>query len=128
MIRNLLKKAFCIRYSATHEWVRKIGGNKAQVGITHFAREELGEVVYVEQSLNEGDSVNAQEEIGTLESVKASAPVYTPITATILKKNENALTGLNKDAEVDGWLYEVEIQDNSEFDALMKLDDYKASI
>ena len=127
MLGKLSKKLFCIRYTKSHEWVKKLGNNKAQVGISYHAREELGEIVYVDLSIaNEGDEFQQQSEIASLESVKAAAPVYAPVTMKVLKKNDKAMEGLNEDAETKGWLYEIELSNENEFKELLKLEDYKS--
>lgn len=126
MISCISKKLFCIRYTKTHEWVKKLANNTAQVGITYHAREELGEIVYVDLSIaNIGEEFQQQSEIASLESVKAAAPVYAPVSMKILQKNEKAMDGLNKDAEKEGWLYEVELTNEEEYKELLNEADYK---
>lgn len=129
ILKKLIYKRFCVRFTATHEWVKKIGNNKAQIGISDHAKHELGEVVYVDLAVKkEGDEVNAQEEICNLESVKAAAPVYTPISGKLVKKNDDALKGINAAPESSGWLWEIEIKDESEFKNLMTREQYNKSI
>lgn len=95
-------------YSKDHEWLR-VEGDEAVLGITHFAQEELGEVVYVELP-DVGQSFDAGEEIGTIESVKAVAEVYAAVAGEIIEINEalvDAPEKLNDDPHGDGWLVRV---------------------
>jgi glycine cleavage system H protein len=129
MIRNIFRRAFCTKYSLSHEWVRKIGGLKAQIGISYHAREELGEIVFVDQSIvNDGDVIDAHAEISTLESVKAAAPVYSPVSGKIIRKNLDVLKGINADPEKEGWICEIELTNDNEFEKLLTLDQYKAKL
>ena len=129
LFKNISKKSFCTRYAQTHEWVKKIGGNKVRMGISDHAKSELGEVVYVDLDVKQvGDEVNASEEVCQLESVKAAAAAYTPVTGKLINKNENALEGINESPEDKGWLWELEMTSEDEFKALMTKEDYLKSI
>lgn len=129
LLKSLSKRNFCIRYSPTHEWVKKISGNKVRMGISDHAQHELGEVVYVDLSLKEiGDVVAKEDEVCNVESVKASSPVYTPVSGKILTKNEKALEGLNETPEDKGWLFEIEMTNEAEFNKLLSKEDYNKSI
>lgn len=129
MLKSLIKRSFCIRFSETHEFLKLTTGKNALLGISHHAKSELGEIIFVDLNVkNEGEVVDACGEVASLESVKAAASVYSPVKVKLLKKNSNALVGINKDSEEDGWLWEVEIQEKSEFLKLMTLDEYKKKI
>lgn len=125
LFKNFVKKSFCVRFSATHEWVKIISGKKAQIGISDHAKSELGEIVFVDLTVkNVGDVVKAQDEVCNLESVKAAAPVYTPVSGKLTKKNEDALNALNSNAEKSGWIWEIELSEENELKKLMTKEDY----
>lgn len=114
-------------YSKEHEWVR-VEGEEAVVGITHFAQDELGDVVFVELP-KPGDTVAANDEIGTIESVKAVAEIYTPVSGEILAVNEVAETKpeiLNEDPHGDGWLVRIRLSAPAELEGLMSAEEYQA--
>ena len=96
-------------YARTHEWARQ-DGDHVVVGITHFAQEQLGEVVYVELP-GEGDAVDAGRELGTLESVKAVSEFNAPVAGTVVAVNERLEDEpnlINDDPYGDGWLVRLE--------------------
>jgi len=98
------------RYTKEHEWVR-IDGDECVLGITDFAQEELGEVVYVELPAA-GESFSPGDEIGTIESVKAVAEIYSPVEGEILERNEAVIDGpelLNENPHGDGWLVRIKL-------------------
>ena len=114
-------------YSKDHEWV-KVDGDVCQIGITQFAQEELGEVVFVELP-EVGDTFDAHDEIGTIESVKAVAEVFTPVGGEIIEINEGAAedpTIVNQDPHSGGWLVKFRLADPSELDELMTPEAYEA--
>jgi glycine cleavage system H protein len=115
------------RYSEEHEWVR-VEGAEAVLGITDFAQEELGDVVFVE--LPEiGDSFEADEEIGTIESVKAVAEIYTPLSGEVVGCNsaiDEAPDLVNKDPHGDGWLVRIRMSEPGQLDGLMSAAEYLA--
>jgi glycine cleavage system H protein len=115
------------RYSKEHEWV-KLDGDTARVGITDYAQDQLGDIVYVD--LPEAGSQLVQfEKMGEIESVKAVSDLYSPIGGTVIATN-HAVTEkpelVNSDPHGEGWLLEVQIGDPSQLDALMAADDYDA--
>ncbi|MEJ2084159.1 MAG: glycine cleavage system protein GcvH [Acidobacteriota bacterium] len=107
-------------YSKEHEWL-KVEDDTCVLGITHYAQEELGEVVFVEMP-DVGESFDADDEIGTIESVKAVAEVYTPVSGEIIEANE-ALTEtpelVNEDPHGKGWLVKIRLSSKDELDGLM---------
>jgi glycine cleavage system H protein len=114
-----------LKYTEGHEWVR-VEGNVAYVGISDHAQHELGDIVYVE--LPEIDTeIDSKEEATNIESVKAAAPVYSPVTGKIIKVNEDLednSENINSDA-YGSFIFAVEMSDPSELDSLMDADAYK---
>src|SRR4029453_7118040 len=114
-----------LKYSKEHEWVL-VEGNTATVGITEYAQEELGDIVYVE--LPEiGGKVVKDDPFGAVESVKAVSDVYAPVSGTVLEINdvlpENPET-INDDPYGDGWMIRVELTDKDDLKDLMDADEY----
>lgn len=115
-----------MKYTDQHEWVA-VEGNVATVGITDYAQGQLGDVVFVELP-EEGKSFAMGDQAAVVESVKAAAEVYAPITGEIVEINEalNAKPELvNEDATGDGWFFKIEIEDETELDSLMDPKEYK---
>jgi len=116
-------------YSEEHEWLAA-DGNNYRLGITDFAQEELGEVVYAELP-EVGTAFDVEDEIGTIESVKAVAEIYTPIAGTVVAVNETLLDQpelLNEDPHGDGWLVEIEPKEGVEIEGLMDATAYQAFV
>jgi glycine cleavage system H protein len=116
-----------VRFTKDHEWVR-IEGDTATVGISEYAQEQLGDVVFVELP-NVGADVEAGGDAAVVESVKAASEVYAPIAGKIVEVNDDleATPGLvNESAEDQGWFWRMEIADTDEIDELMSAADYKA--
>jgi glycine cleavage system H protein len=109
-----------MKYTKDHEWVR-VEGNGATVGITAYAAEALGDVVFVE--LPEiGRDVKAHGEIAAVESVKAASEVYSPVSGTVTEVNsalETVPEAVNEDPTGKGWFYRMSLADKGELDALM---------
>jgi glycine cleavage system H protein len=108
------------RYSPSHEWIH-IQGNEGTVGITEYAREELGETVYVELP-QVGKEVMYGEEVVVLESTKAAADIYAPVSGEITEVNpdlKDDLTLLNKDPEGRGWLFKMRFSRIGEEDSML---------
>jgi glycine cleavage system H protein len=115
------------RYTREHEWVR-IEDDVCILGITDFAQKELGEVVFVELP-EVGHVFDAHDEIGTIESVKAVAEVYTPIAGEIVEINDALAddpAAVNDDPHGDGWLVKVKYSSSKDFDDLMTAEQYEA--
>ena len=115
-----------VRYSKDHEWV-KVDGDTATVGITHYAQEQLGDVVFVE--LPEiGKKVEQGKELATVESVKAASEVYAPISGEVVEVN-SALTDapatVNEEAQGKGWFAKLKIADKGQLAGLMDEAAYK---
>ncbi len=113
-------------YSESHEYVR-VEGNIGYIGITDYAQEQLGNVVYVDMP-EEGDEVTATEDFGAVESVKAASDLISPVSGTVLEVNE-ALEEqpelINQDAFAN-WIIKVELSDPSELENLMNAATYDA--
>ena len=113
-------------YSESHEYVR-VEGNFGFIGITDYAQNALGNVVYVDMP-DVDDEVEAGEEFGAVESVKAASDLYSPVSGTVVEVNE-ALDDqpelINQDA-FENWIIKVELSDKSELDSLMNAADYAA--
>lgn len=116
-----------LRYAASHEWV-KVDGKKAYIGISDYAQEHLGEVVFVDLP-NVGDEVSAGEQFIVLESVKAVSDVYSPLSGKVIEVNEELFDnpGLINESPYENYLVVVEMSDESEVENLMSSADYKKS-
>jgi glycine cleavage system H protein len=116
-----------VRYTRDHEWIR-LDGEVGTVGISGYAQEQLGDVVYVE--LPEiGRHVEKGEEAAVVESVKAAAEVYAPVAGEVVAVNaalDGAPRGVNEDAEGDGWFFKLKVADLSQVEGLMTEDQYQA--
>lgn len=118
-----------VKYTRDHEWIR-LEGDVAYVGITDFAQEQLGDVVFVDiQAV--GDTLEAGEAFGTIEVVKTIADVFMPVGGEVLEQNE-ALADqpelVNKDPYGEGWLIKIKPNPENNFDVLMDAQDYQARI
>jgi glycine cleavage system H protein len=116
-----------LRYSSDHEWV-SVDGTRARVGITDYAQDALGDVVYV-QVPTVGQVVNAGDSFGEVESTKSVSDVYAPVSGTVVAVNDS-LAGtpeaLNQDPYGNGWLCEIEMSDAAQIDGLLDAEGYEA--
>ena len=113
-------------YSREHEWVR-VENDVAVIGITEFAQLELGEIVFVELP-EVGQVFNAGDEIGTIESVKAVAEAYAPVSGEVMEINEGAMDDpelLNEDPHGEGWLVKIRISSMDDLKSLMNAEQYE---
>ncbi|MEJ2680327.1 MAG: glycine cleavage system protein GcvH [Gammaproteobacteria bacterium] len=115
-----------LKFLPSHEWIRLEEDNMVVVGISDYAQSALGDLVYVE--LPEIDAeLNASEEAGVVESVKAASDIYAPLTGVVVAVND-ALTDspelVNSDPYGDGWIFQLQIKDVSELDGLLTAEDY----
>jgi len=114
------------RYSKEHEWVRLAGG-EGTLGITHFAQDQLGDIVYVELP-EVGKQVGAGDVLGTVESVKAVSEIYAPVGGQVIAANAK-LDGepelLNRDPHGDGWYCRIRLSDPNEAGELMDAASYE---
>ena len=114
-----------LRYAEDHEWARQ-AGEKVRVGISDYAQDQLGDIVFVELP-QVGDSFDKGKEFGTVESVKAVAELFMPFSGEIQAVNEALEESpelVNKEAYGEGWMIEVKLADNAELNGLMSRDDY----
>ena len=117
-----------LKYSESHEWV-KVEGNIVVVGVSDFAQKEMGDITYVDMP-EVDDEVEAGEEFGALESVKASSELISPVSGTVVEVNsdlEDTPEKVNEDA-YGAWIIKVEMSDPSELDNLLDAAGYKALI
>ena len=116
------------RYRSSHEWVL-LEGDVAVIGISDFAQDALGDVVYFDLP-EEGDDVTEGESFAEVESVKAVSDVYAPMNGTIVAVNE-ALSDtpelINQDPFGEGWMIKIKLEDASSYDALLDAQAYKAN-
>jgi glycine cleavage system H protein len=113
-------------YTKDHEWIRISENGTAQIGITAYAQESLGDITFVEFP-EKGITLSQGETFGVVESVKAASDLYMPISATVTKINEavdSAPELVNQDPYVEGWLLEVKIKEGSDLSILLKPEDY----
>ena len=118
-----------LRYSSDHEWV-SVDGTRARVGITDYAQDALGDVVYV-QVPTVGQVVNAGDSFGEVESTKSVSDVYAPVSGTVVAVNESLSDtpeALNQDPYGNGWLCEIEMSDVAQIDGLLDAEGYQALI
>lgn len=118
-----------LKYTKDHEWL-KVDGDVAIVGITDFAQNELGDIVYVEIE-TEGETLDKEEVFGSVEAVKTVSDLFMPVSGEILEFNEEiegAPEAVNEDPYGKGWMVKVKLTDPSEVDSLLSADDYKALI
>ena len=113
-------------YTKEHEWIR-VNGSKGVVGITHFAQEQLGDVVFVELP-KEGTALDANATFGVVESVKTVSDLYAPVSGKVAAVNKDLESNpelVNTDPHGKGWMIEVELSDPDKMDGLMSAGDYE---
>ncbi|GAB4283254.1 MAG: glycine cleavage system protein GcvH [Coriobacteriia bacterium] len=118
-----------LKYDKEHEWV-KVEGDVVTIGISHFAQDQLGEVVYVDLP-SVGDAVTAGETFGEIESVKSVSELFSPVTGEIVEVNDglsDAPEVVNEDPYGDGWMIKVSLGDTAELDELMAAEEYEAFV
>lgn len=118
-----------LRYTEEHEWV-KVEDNKVKIGITDFAQDELGDIVFVELP-EVGDEVTKDEPFGSVESVKTVSELYAPVSGKVVAVNEeleDAPELVNESPYEKAWMIEVEPSDISEVDTLLSPEDYEKHI
>lgn len=116
-------------YSKSHEWVKKINDEEVMIGITDFAANELGSVVFVDLP-DAGDTVEAESEFGAVESVKAASDLISPVSGEVLEMNEDLVSEpelVNEDPYA-AWFIKVKLSDPEELDSLLSSEEYKAII
>ncbi len=115
-----------LKYSKDHEWI-KVDGDTAIIGITDFAQNELGDIVYIEVN-TVGETLEQEETFGTIEAVKTVSDLFMPVSGEVIEFNEE-LEGspdiVNQDPYGKGWIAKVKMSDPSEVDALLDVEKYK---
>jgi glycine cleavage system H protein len=114
-----------LHYSASHEWVR-VDGDVGTIGITDHAQKQLGEIVYLELP-EVGHVYNAEDEFGTVESVKAVSELFIPVSGEVVEINKSAVAEpgiINDDPQGDGWLIKVKLSTDEEIGSLMSAEAY----
>ncbi|MCA1727064.1 MAG: glycine cleavage system protein GcvH [Actinobacteria bacterium] len=117
-------------YTREHEWAREEDGGRVRVGITDFAQDALGDVVYVDLP-EAGSDVRAGEPFGEVESTKSVSDVYSPVGGTIGERNaalEDAPELVNEDPYGDGWMIVIEATDTSELEGLLSAEQYRTFV
>ena len=118
-----------LKYDKQHEWVR-VEGDIAVIGISEFASDQLGDVVYVDLPA-EGDSVVAGDTFGEIESVKSVSELYAPVSGEIVKVNDalgDTPETVNADPLGEGWMIQVRLEDPSQVDALLSAEEYESYV
>jgi glycine cleavage system H protein len=118
-----------LKYTKDHEWIR-VEGNQAFVGITEFAQNELGDIVYVDINTL-GKEVNSEDVFGTVEAVKTVSDLFMPLSGKILEINKKLDANpelVNSDPYGDGWMVKIEISDAAQVAGLLSSSDYQALI
>lgn len=114
-------------YTEDHEWVRFSDDEEVTVGITQFAAEQLGSIVYVELP-EEGDEVTRADAVGQVESTKSVSDIYAPLSGTIIEVNRDLNDSpelINNHPYEDGWLLKMKLEDPGERDELLSPDEYQ---
>lgn len=118
-----------VKYTSEHEWIR-VEGDIAYVGITDYAQEQLGDIVFVDIQ-SEGETLAAGDTFGTIEVVKTISDLFLPVAGEVLEQNE-ALADqpelVNKDPYGEGWLIKIKPAADADFDALLDAEAYKALV
>lgn len=117
-------------YSKEHEWVLQLDGNRVRIGISAYAQNQLGDIVFVEVP-EVDDEVTANDSMGTIESVKAVSELYSPVSGTVVHVNEELSDNpgtINEQPFDGGWLVEVEMSDPGELETLLNEKAYQAFI
>jgi glycine cleavage system H protein len=118
-----------LRYTSEHEWVRLVG-DRARVGITAYAQDALGDIVYVTLP-DDGAQVTAGQTCGEVESTKSVSDLYAPVSGPVVARNsalENTPELVNSDPYGEGWMFEVTLDDASAVDGLFTADQYREQL
>ncbi len=119
-----------IRYSKEHEWVRVEAGGIAVVGITFFAQDQMGDVVFLDLPAS-GMEVEQFKKVGEIESVKTVSELFSPISGRVVEVNQEVVENpeiVNKDPYDKGWLIKIALKDPSDLDRLMNAQEYQKLI
>jgi len=117
-----------LKYSKEHEWVKTETDTTVVIGITEFAQDSLGDVVFVEIP-DAGADLTQFEKMGEIESVKAVSDLYSPVSGKVIERNEALIDSpelVNEGPFEQGWMLKVELSNTSELDSLLSVEDYDA--
>jgi glycine cleavage system H protein len=120
-----------LRYTKEHEWVRVEEDGTVTIGITDYAQEQLGDIVYVELPEVSDEAVTKDEPFAVVESVKAVSDVYAPVTGRVKEVNDelpNSPEAINQEPYGDGWMVQMELEHESELEELLSAEDYQQLI
>ena len=118
-----------LKYTKEHEWVR-VEGDSGTIGITDYAQDQLGDIVFVELPAV-GAEISAAQKLGEIESVKAVSELFAPVSGEVTEANDglaDSPESVNDDPYGDGWLIKVRLSDAAELDKLLSADEYEAFI
>ena len=119
-----------LKYTKDHEWIKLVDDKNALIGITDFAQQELGDIVFVDIN-TVGKTLNAEEMFGTIEAVKTVSDLFLPVAGTILEVN-SALNNnpelVNSDPYGEGWMVKIEISDTQSLDKLLDASAYEQMV
>ena len=119
-----------LKYTSEHEWVRSGNGARVRVGVTEYAAEQLGDIVYVSLPAV-GDTVAAGDACGELESTKSVSDLFSPVSGVVSAINERLGASpetINADPYGDGWLFELDVDEETDLDELLDADAYGEEI
>lgn len=119
-----------LRYTEEHEWIKKEDGNQYRIGITDFAQDELGDIVFVELP-SVGDELKADEPFGSVESVKTVSELYAPISGKVVAVNDDLDDSpefVNESPYEKAWMIVVEANDDAAYESLLSVEDYEGRI
>lgn len=119
-----------LKYTQEHEWVARAGSDTVRVGITDYAQDQLGDVVFV-QMPEPGERVTAGVAVGEVESTKSVSDIYAPLAGQVVARNENLDAQpelVNEDPYGEGWMIEIQLADPAAVDGLMSAEDYQKFI
>lgn len=117
-----------LKYTKEHEWVARTGADTVRVGITHYAQEQLGDVVFVQLPMV-GDNASEGDSLGEIESTKSVSDVYAPLPGEVIARNDTLDTQpdlVNSDPYGEGWIVELRLSDPSALDGLLDAQGYQA--
>ncbi|WP_077307809.1 glycine cleavage system protein GcvH [Terribacillus halophilus] len=119
-----------LRYTDEHEWIKKEEGSQYRIGITDFAQDELGDIVFVELP-SVGDELKADEPFGSVESVKTVSELYAPLSGKVVSVNEDLDDSpefVNESPYEKAWMIVIETDDEAAFERLLSTEEYEAKI
>ena len=119
-----------LKYSSDHEWVRSGNGNTVRIGVTDYAADQLGDIVFASLP-SIGETVSTGDACGELESTKSVSDIFSPVPGVVAAVNallESNPETINADPYGDGWLFEVDLEDGADLDDLMDADAYAEQV